>query len=53
MKQFNAMRGMTIVQVMVMLLVLGLALSVAVNKFIDLRCKEDPARKLCQNRTGK
>ena len=39
--------GLTIIQLMVVLLVAGIAGSLAVNAIIDYRCKSDPAASIC------
>lgn len=45
--------GFTIVQIMVLVGVLGLVIFFASNKLIDMRCKEDPAKQMCKDRSAK
>ena len=43
-------RGLTIIQVMVILFFVGIIGTVVVNLIIDMRCQEVPASSLCSNR---
>lgn len=45
--------GMTIVQMMVVIGLLGLVLYFAVNTLIDARCEDAPNKEMCQNRNPK
>lgn len=44
------MRGLTIVQTMLILLVVGIAGSLLVNYIIDKRCEAEPSREICARR---
>jgi competence protein ComGC len=44
------MRGLTIVQTMVILLVVGILGSVLVDYIIDKRCEAEPSREMCASR---
>jgi Tfp pilus assembly protein PilW len=43
-------KGLTIVQLMFVLLIAGLVGSFVVNLIIDKRCESDPSRALCTDR---
>lgn len=47
---YKNMHGLTIVQTMLILLVVGIAGSLLVNYIIDKRCEAEPALKMCVNR---
>jgi hypothetical protein len=40
-------QGLTIIQIMVLLLIAGVVGSVIVNYIIDERCESDPSRTIC------
>lgn len=44
------MRGLTIVQTMLILLIVGIAGSLLLNYIIDKRCEAEPSREMCANR---
>lgn len=44
------MRGLTIVQTMVILAIIGIVGSLLANYIIDKRCEADPAREICADR---
>lgn len=44
------MRGLTIIQTMVILAILGIVGSLLFNYIIDKRCEADPAREICADR---
>jgi len=44
------MRGITIVQTMLILMVIGIAGSLLVNYIIDKRCEAEPSREICASR---
>lgn len=48
----HQMKGFTIVQLMLVLLIVGIVVKVAVDLLIDKRCKSNPAIQLCANRNG-
>ncbi|MDB5727751.1 MAG: hypothetical protein JWQ00_956 [Noviherbaspirillum sp.] len=48
----KASRGLTIVQLMVVLFMLGIVLWAAVNLFADYRCASGPSQGLCADRSG-
>lgn len=43
------MRGLTIVQTMVILAIIGIVGSLLVNYIIDKRCEAEPTRDICAN----
>jgi len=47
---YNKMRGITIVQTMLILMAIGIAGSLLVNYIIDKRCEADPSREICTSR---
>jgi Tfp pilus assembly protein PilW len=47
-----ACAGLTIVQLMAALFMLGIVLWAAVNLFADSRCETAPSEGLCANRSG-
>jgi hypothetical protein len=47
---YKKMQGLTIVQTMLILLIVGIAGSVLVNYIIDKRCEAEPSRAMCANR---
>ncbi|WP_158592270.1 hypothetical protein [Noviherbaspirillum sedimenti] len=44
------MRGITIVQTMLILMVIGIVGSLLVNFIIDKRCEAEPSREICTDR---
>lgn len=44
------MKGLTIIQLMFVLLIAGIVGSFVVNVIIDKRCESDPSRALCADR---
>jgi Tfp pilus assembly protein PilW len=48
----TACRGLTIIQLMAALFVLGIVLWAAVNLFVDSRCESQPSASLCAGRSG-
>jgi Tfp pilus assembly protein PilW len=48
----KACRGLTIIQLMVVLFMLGIVLWAAANLFADYRCASDASQGLCDNRSG-
>jgi hypothetical protein len=44
-------RGLTIVQLMLVLFVLGIVMWAALNLFIDSRCATEPSEHLCASRS--
>lgn len=46
----NKMRGLTIIQTMLILLVVGLVGSVVLNYLVDKRCAESPSLEMCASR---
>jgi competence protein ComGC len=49
--QMKRVKGLTIIQMMLILLIAGILGSVVVNLIIDKRCEADPAKQLCIDRT--
>jgi hypothetical protein len=47
---FGRMAGLTIIQLMVMLLIAGIAGALVVEFIIDKRCEDNPPVKLCMER---
>lgn len=45
-------KGLTIIQLMVVLLIAGLIGAFAVNFIIDKRCQSDPSSELCTERAA-
>jgi hypothetical protein len=43
-------KGLTIVQTMVLLFVLGIVGTIVVNYVIDKRCEAEPAKQMCSER---
>ena len=48
----KSMDGLTIVELMVMLLIVGVVATFAVNYIIDKRCEDEPSRQLCRDRAA-
>lgn len=48
----TACRGLTIVQLMTLLFVLGIVLWAGLNLFADHRCETQPSEDLCAKRSG-
>ena len=46
----HKMRGLTIIQTMVILLVVGIVGSVLADYFIDKRCEAEPSLQMCAKR---
>ena len=46
----NKMRGLTIIQTMVVLAIIGIAGSLLLNYIIDKRCEAEPTRDICVNK---
>lgn len=44
------MRGLTIIQTMVILAIIGIAGSLLANYFLDKRCEAEPTREICAKR---
>ena len=44
------MRGLTIVQTMLILLVVGIVGSIVIDYIIDKRCEAQPSREMCARR---
>lgn len=44
------MKGLTIVQLMVVLLLVGVIVKIVVDVLIDKRCESNPSIQLCANR---
>jgi Tfp pilus assembly protein PilW len=44
------MKGLTIVQLMVVLLLAGLVAKIVIEVLIDKRCESDPSTQLCADR---
>lgn len=48
--RFRRASGLTIVQLMLIIGVIGIVATVVVDLIIDKRCKEEPAAMLCKDR---
>lgn len=49
-QRYHTMRGLTIIQTMLILLVVGIVGSVVVNYLVDKRCSENPKLEMCASR---
>lgn len=47
---FQGMGGLTIVQTMLILLVVGIVGSIVIDYVIDKRCQAEPTREMCAKR---
>lgn len=47
---FQRMRGLSIVQTMLILLVVGIVGSIVIDYVIDKRCQAEPTREMCAKR---